>query len=138
MCRVASTPPIARHVQVHDDDVRGELPHDPDRVGALPRLAHDHDALLLEQVPQAGPEQVVVVDQQDAERLDVLVPGGPEHLAHLFAQPPSSVPECRRSQWIVIVTQRRPQASASASVGNQRSIVAPRTALPTSAATASP
>jgi hypothetical protein len=38
----------------------------------------------------------------------------------------------------VIVTLRRPQACAWARVGNQRSIVAPRTALPVSAATPSP
>ena len=58
----------ARHVQVHDDDVRRELAHEPERLVAVGRLADDLDALLLEQVAQAGPEQVVVVDEQDAQR----------------------------------------------------------------------
>jgi hypothetical protein len=56
-----------RHVQVHDDDVGSELAHDPHRLGAARRLADDLDSLLLEQVPEPGPEQIVVVDDQDAK-----------------------------------------------------------------------
>ena len=56
----------AGHVEVHDDDVRRELADDPHRLRSARRLADDLDALLLEQVPQAGPEEIVVVDDQDA------------------------------------------------------------------------
>ena len=39
----------------------------PERLAAAAGLADDVDALLLEQAPQAGAEEVVVVDEQDAE-----------------------------------------------------------------------
>jgi hypothetical protein len=44
-------PGHAGHVQVHHDDVGGELAHEPHSVGALAGLAGDLDATLLEQVP---------------------------------------------------------------------------------------
>ena len=59
-------PGHAGHVQVHHDHVGRELAHEPDGVGALSRLARDLNAALLEQVAQAGPEEIVVVDEQHA------------------------------------------------------------------------
>jgi hypothetical protein len=41
----------------------------PERVGAAGGLADDLDPLLLEQVAQARAEQVVVVDQEDPDRV---------------------------------------------------------------------
>ena len=57
----------AGHVQVHHDDVGRRSRARPQRLGAVRRLADDVHALLLEQVAQAGPEEVVVVDEQDAQ-----------------------------------------------------------------------
>ena len=57
-----------RHVQVHDDDVGRDLADGAQRLGAVVALADHLDALLLEQVAQPGPEQVVVVHEQDARR----------------------------------------------------------------------
>jgi hypothetical protein len=54
------------HVQVHHHDLGRNLADLLERPGACVRLADDVDALLLEQGTQAGAEQVVVVDQQDA------------------------------------------------------------------------
>src|ERR671929_235553 len=41
-------------------------PREPSRVGALARLARDVHAALLQQVPQPGPEEIVVVHEQHA------------------------------------------------------------------------
>ena len=59
-------PAHAGHVQVHHDHLGRELAHQSDRVRSRPGLADDLYAALLEQVPQPGAEQVVVVYQQDA------------------------------------------------------------------------
>jgi hypothetical protein len=72
----------ARHVQVHHDDVRGELADELHRLAAARRLAHDGDALLLEQVPETCAEQVVVVDDQDPERLVLPLGGRLKNLSH--------------------------------------------------------
>nr|WP_231558084.1 hypothetical protein [Modestobacter caceresii] len=54
----------ARHPQVHEDDVRDELVGQPDRLAARPCLTDDLDVRLrLAQHPQAGPDEVLVVDQ---------------------------------------------------------------------------
>jgi len=52
-------------VQVHHDDVRGELSHEPYGVCAGRSLARDRDAALLEQVAQPGSKQVVIVHEQN-------------------------------------------------------------------------
>jgi hypothetical protein len=57
------------HVQVHHDHVRRELAHHAHGLHPVARLADDLHGLLLEQVPQAGPKEVVVVDQQDTQVL---------------------------------------------------------------------
>ena len=67
ICRDRLDPGHAGHVQVHHDHLGRELPHQPDRVRSRPGLAGDLYAALLEQVPQPGAEQVVVVYQQDAD-----------------------------------------------------------------------
>ena len=58
----------AGHVEVHHDDVGRELAHRPERVGAVVALACHVHPLLLEQVAQPGPEQVVIVHEQDSRR----------------------------------------------------------------------
>ena len=65
-----------RHLQVHDDDVRRELADEAQRVAAVVGLSDDLEALFLEQAPQAAAEEVVVVDEQDAQLLELL-PRGP-------------------------------------------------------------
>ena len=97
-------------------------------------MTDDLDPLLLEQVPEPGPEQVVVVDEQHAQGLTVLLGLRLGRLSH-YATPPGGL---RSNQCSVTVTVLLPQASASASVGNQRSMCAPETAPPVSAATPSP
>ena len=57
------------HVEIHDDDIRCELADVRDGLAARPCLADDRKALLLEQVAQTRAEKIVVVDEQDAERL---------------------------------------------------------------------
>jgi hypothetical protein len=54
-------------VQVHDDDLGSQLPHQPYGHVARAGFARDLDAALLEQVSQACAEQVVIVDQQDVD-----------------------------------------------------------------------
>ena len=49
-----------------------------------PGFADDLDALLLEEVAQAGPEEVVVVDEEHAERTFFDALGCLERLTHLF------------------------------------------------------
>jgi hypothetical protein len=47
-----------------------------ERLGAAGGLGDDVDALLLEQVAQAGAEEIVVVDEEDANRVrPCLLPG---------------------------------------------------------------
>ncbi len=96
----------ARHVQVHDDDVGRELADEPDRFGPGRRLAGNLDAALLQKVPQAGAEQVVVIHEQDANA--DLVGACLGALAHR----PPPVGQGSLDQWRVIVTVRRPQARA--------------------------
>ncbi len=88
------------------------------------------DSLLLEQVAQTGAEEIVIVHEEDAN-VSLLGSGDLGCLGHLAAK-------SRKTQWMVMTTVLRPQRMASAVVGNQRSIIAPRTPLPVSAATASP
>ena len=52
----------------HYDDVRRHLANLHERLGSGLRLADDVDALLFEQRPEPGAEQVVVVDEQDSRR----------------------------------------------------------------------
>jgi hypothetical protein len=52
-------------VQVHDDDLGGELSHEPNSRIAGAGLARDLDATLLEQVAETGPEQVMIVHEQN-------------------------------------------------------------------------
>jgi hypothetical protein len=68
-------PAHLRHVQIHDDDVRSCLPNEPYCLEAVGRLAEHLDArLLLEQVPEARPEEIVVVDEDDAYVVPRTVP----------------------------------------------------------------
>src|SRR5437764_2017338 len=57
------------HVEIHDDDVGGQLADVRDGLPAGPRLADDRETLLLKQVPESRPEKVVVVDEQHAKCL---------------------------------------------------------------------
>ena len=66
----------AGHLQIHDHDVGRELADEPQRLAAVVRLADHLEALLLEQAPEAAPEEIVVVDQQHAQLLQLL-PGAP-------------------------------------------------------------
>jgi hypothetical protein len=45
------------------------LAHELDRFGAARGLADDLEPLLLEQVSDSRPEEIVIVDDQNAERL---------------------------------------------------------------------
>ena len=85
-----------RHVEVHHDDVRSELAHQPHGLDAVRGLADDLDALFFEQVTKSGAEEVVVVDEQHPNRacgLHALV-GCLERLGHflpsLVRDPPPS------------------------------------------------
>ncbi len=53
-----------------------------DRLGARRGLADDLEPLLLEQVPQAGPEEVVVVHEQHTEWLRLAFLGRFHQLSH--------------------------------------------------------
>jgi len=44
----------------------------------------DQHALLFEQVPETRPEQIVVVDDHDAERLDLSTICCLQHFAHVL------------------------------------------------------
>ena len=66
----------ARHVQIHDHDVRRVLAHDLERLRPARGLADDVDALLLEQVAQTRAEQVVIVHEQDADVMGLLIRPG--------------------------------------------------------------
>ena len=133
-----------RHVQVHDDHVRCGVANEPDRLDAVSRLAEHLDALLfLQQVAQSGPEEVVVVDQNDPHRFGRTVhnvghvPPGRRMGWHLSASQIEVEQTRVLRQWNVIVTVR-PNAAASEHDLNQTSIRAPWTAPPVSAATPSP
>ena len=65
-----------RHLQIHDDDVEGELADEAQRIAAVVRLPDDLEALLFEQTPQATSKEVVVVDEQDTKLFERL-PRGP-------------------------------------------------------------
>jgi hypothetical protein len=124
----------AGHVQVHHDHIGCELAHEAHGVGALACLAGDLHAALLEQVAQAGPEEIVIVDKQHANAARCPLALELHGFAH--NHPPWSGE--KSSQCSEIVTVRRPQARACATVENQRSIVGPWTAEPVSAATPEP
>ena len=67
-------PSFARHGQIHEDDVRPSRLRAPDGFVAGSGLAdHDEIALLLEQRAQPGPEDHVIVHQQDADVIPHLV-----------------------------------------------------------------
>ena len=74
------------HVQVHDDDVRRELSHGVHRLRARRGLGHHLHALLLEEVPQARAEEIVIVGDQDSKRLRLPLVGGVQ-LAQLESPP---------------------------------------------------
>jgi hypothetical protein len=57
----------ARHVQVHHDHVRRQLRGQLHAVLAVRRLAHHVQLLGLQQVAEAAPEELVVVDQDYAD-----------------------------------------------------------------------
>jgi len=85
-------------VQVHDHDVRSRFADDPERLCAGRGLADDRDTLLLEQVAETGAEEVVVVDEKDADAAFFDVP-------YRFALAQKAAPyrrseraKCRRSQ----------------------------------------
>jgi hypothetical protein len=71
-----------RHVEVHHDDVGRELADVHYRLGAGRGLADDLELLLLEQVPQPRPEEVVIVDQQHTERFRLPFLGRFHQLRH--------------------------------------------------------
>ena len=52
------------HVQVHHDDVRYDLAYGAQRIGPVVTLTDDLHALVLEQIAEAGAEQIVIVDEQ--------------------------------------------------------------------------
>ena len=66
-CRVASTPVMPGMFRSITTTSGRELAHHADGLGSVGGLADDLDGLLLEQVAQPGPKQVMVVDQQDAK-----------------------------------------------------------------------
>jgi hypothetical protein len=49
-----------------------QLTDEPQRLPPIVGLARDTQALRLEQAPEAGPEEIVVVDEQDAQLLELL------------------------------------------------------------------
>ncbi len=79
-----------RHVQIHDDDVRRQLPDEAHRLAPVCALAdHLERALLLEEVAQARPEEIVVVHEQDADLVPaaVLLVESVVHLCPLVSLP---------------------------------------------------
>jgi hypothetical protein len=106
------------------------------RLTAAGGFGDDIDSLLLEQVAQAVPEQVVVIDEEDANRVLAGVLGRCDLVQRCLLKPL----ERQRSllQPRTIVTVRRPQARACCMVGNQTSITFPCTAPPVSAAIPTP
>ena len=152
MWRVASTPFIPgmfRSITTTSGAVSRTIWRACEPPAASPTIS---DPLALEQVSEPGPEQVVIVDQEDANVVllglraesDLVhqasgrgVDAGKSRRFVLVGRPSPSVSPALR-QRRVITTVRRPQRSAAALVGNQRSITAPRIAPPVSAATASP
>ena len=67
ICRVASTPVMPGMFRSMTTTSGASSRDEPQRRLAVRRLADDLDALLLEQVAQPGPEEVVVVHEQDAQ-----------------------------------------------------------------------
>ena len=67
--RVASTPDIPGMFRSITTTSGRELAHHAKRLGPVGSLADDLDGLLLEQVAKTGPKEVVVVHQQDSERV---------------------------------------------------------------------
>ena len=99
-----------RHVEIHDDDVRRQLADLRDGLRAVPGLADDLDALLLEEIAEPGPEEIVIVDEQHPQGPFFDALGCLERLAHL---PPLGLPATEDEfSARVTVTTRRPQASA--------------------------
>ena len=72
-----------RHVDVDDNDVGREIANAPltasAPVAASPTIT---SALLLEQVPQAGAKEIVVVDEQHTKRLRMPFFGSLHQLGH--------------------------------------------------------
>ena len=83
MWRVASTPPMPGMFRSMTTTSGCDLADGAHRLGAGRRLADDLHALLLEQVAQACAEQIVVVDDQHAERLGLPLLGCWHRLAQL-------------------------------------------------------
>src|SRR3989304_5423245 len=63
-------PGEARHVEIHDHDVGGELAGEAKRGAPVGRVADDLNPLLLKQVAKARPEEIVIVDDQDSKLLE--------------------------------------------------------------------
>jgi hypothetical protein len=60
-------PVDVRHADVHEDDVRLELGRSRERLRAVGGLAHDvHVFLGLEDHPETGPDEGLVVHDEDA------------------------------------------------------------------------
>jgi hypothetical protein len=54
-------------MEIHHHDVGLDLEHQPDRCLSGGRLAGDLEPMLLEQNPQALPEKVVIVYEDDSD-----------------------------------------------------------------------
>ena len=106
-----------------------------ERIASARRRPRRRSGLLLEEVPQARPEQVVVVDDQDAECVLPSLARLQRRLRHLPL--PRRAWERVYCPCSVTVTVRRFTRGPRRSSGT-RSISAPRTAPPVSAAIASP
>ena len=57
----------ARHVQVHHNDVWRHLANDVQGLLARGGLPDDLDAFVFQEVAKPTPEEIVVVDDQDAD-----------------------------------------------------------------------
>jgi hypothetical protein len=57
----------ARHVDVHENDIWGRIPHHPDGVHPVGGLADDGDPVLFEQLVEATAKQRVVLNPHDAD-----------------------------------------------------------------------
>ncbi len=57
----------AGHVQIHHHDIRSHLADDVQGLLTRGRLPDDMDALVFQEVAKPTPEEIVVIDDQDAD-----------------------------------------------------------------------